>query len=99
MAQLLAGYSQKAIEFSTSRSIPELQCTRLAVVDHRRAGAAALPQDPSEPFHSALVEEMDRDLDRFNGGPERFSEPLQVLRLACKGAEVRGAISYDQAFT
>ena len=43
------------------------------------ARAWALPApDPSEPFHSALVEEMDLDLDLFDRGDERFHVPLDV---------------------
>ena len=45
-------------------------------MDHWRARAAALPpHDSSEPFHSALVEEMDRDLDLFDRGDARFHVP------------------------
>ena len=56
------------------------------------------PHDPSEPFHSALVEEMDRDLGLFDRGAPRFQEPLEVLVVVRDGAEVTGVVAYEQAF-
>ena len=89
----------QAKEAYTTTSIPEAQRTGRQAMNHWRLRAAALPpHDPFEPFHSALVEEMDRDLDLFDRGDERFRVPLDVLDLVRSGAEVTGVIAYDQAF-
>ena len=50
-----------------------------AIVRWRSRAAALPPHDPSEPFHSALVEEMDRDLDLFDVDDVRFRVPLDLL--------------------
>ena len=64
-----------------------------------RARAAALPpHDPSNPFHSALVEEIDWDLDLFDRGAATFHEPLEVLAVIRDGAELTGVVANDQAF-
>ena len=59
----------QAIERYTSASIADAQHARRQAIAHWLARAEALPaHDPSEPFHSALVEEMDVDLDLFDRG-------------------------------
>ena len=68
-------------------------------MDHWRARAAALPpHDRSEPFHSALVEEMDRDVDLFDRRDARFRVPLEVFKVVRTAAEVTGIVAYGQAF-
>ena len=89
----------QAIEAYTASSVPAAQRARRQAMDHWRSRAAALPpHDPSEPFHSALVEEMDHDVDLFDRGDARVRAPLEVLDLVRSGAEVTGVIVYDQAF-
>ena len=66
----------QAIDAYTSASIADAQEARRRAIDHWRKRATALPaHDPSEPFHSALVEEMDLRLDLFDRGDERFLHP------------------------
>ena len=65
--QPLRAYNMQAIEAYTVSSIPDAQQARHQAMDHWRLRAAALPaRDPSEPFNSALVEEMEHDLDLFD---------------------------------
>ena len=98
-SQPVPAYNMQAIERYTSASIADAQHARRQAIARWRARAEALPaHDPSEPFHSALVEEMDFDLDLFDRGDERFRVPLDVLDLVRSGAEVTGVIAYDQAF-
>ena len=67
--QPILAYNMQAIEQYTSASIADAQRARRRAINHWRARADALPaHDPSEPFHSALVEEMDFDLDLFDRG-------------------------------
>ena len=95
----IPAYNMQAIEAYTAASIPDAQRARRQATNHWRSRAEALPaHDPSEPFNPALVEEMDRDLDLFDRGDERFHVPLDVLDLVRSGAEVTGVIAYDQAF-
>ena len=80
----------QAIEAYTALSIPDAQRARCQAIAHWRARAAALPpHDPSEPFHSRLVEEMDRDLDLFDRGEVRFREPLAIFDLVRSGGHRR----------
>ena len=98
-SQPVPAYNRQAIEQYTSVSIADAQHARRQAIARWRARAEALPaHDPSEPFHSALVEEMDFDLDLFDRGDERFRVPLEVLHLVRSGAEVTGVVAYDQAF-
>ena len=97
-SQPTPAYNMQAIEAYTAASIPDAQPrpAQRRAIDHWRSRAKALPApDPSEPFNSALVEDMDHDLDLFDRGDERFRVPLDVLDLVRSGAEVTGVIAYD----
>ena len=99
-SQPIPAYNMETIEAYTAFSIPGAQCARRQAMNHWRARAAALPpHNPSETFHSALVEKMDRDLDLFDRGDACFQVPLNVFDPVRSGAEVTGVIAYDQAST
>ena len=48
-----------------------------------------------EPFHTALVEAMDRELDLLDRGPDRHRVPLEPVQVARYGAAVTGVVAYD----
>ena len=59
---------------------------------------ATLPHDPGEPFHTALVERMDEELDLLDRGPARFTTPLEAVTVARYDADTTGPIRYEQLF-
>ena len=86
----------QAIEANTSCYVPEAQRARRQAMDHWRARAAVLPpHDPLEPFHSAWVKEMDKELELFDRADAQFREPLEVLAVVRNGAEVTGVVADD----
>ena len=98
-SQPIATYNMQAMEPYTALSIPDVERARRQAIDHWRSRADALPgQDPSESFSSAVVEEMDHNLDLFHHGDERFHVPIDVLDTVRSGAEVTGVVAYDQPF-
>ena len=88
----------RAITAYTSSSLGELQRRRSDAIAHWSTVAAGLPRVGDEPFHTALVEAMDRDLDLLDRGPERHRVPLQPVQVARYGAAVTGVVAYDQVF-
>ena len=60
--------------------------------------ADKLPRRDDEPFHMALMEAMDAELDLLDRGPGRGEFPLEPLQVARYGAAVTGVVAYDQVF-
>ena len=59
----------EAVERYTSLSLDKLHCSRSEGIEHWRALRDSLHHVPDEPFHTALVEAMDADLDLLDRGP------------------------------
>lgn len=70
---------------------------RRAAIRYWEKRARHLDRLAVEPFHMALVEEMDKALDLFRRGDWRFSEPLEVAALVRDGARVAGHLAHEQA--
>ena len=68
---------------------------RSEAIAHWSAVADGLPRVGDEPFHTALVEAMDRELDLQDRGPDRHRVPLEPVLVARYGAVVTGVVAYD----
>ena len=76
-----------------------LQTRCRAATAYWRDKTGGLPRDPQEPFHSALVALMDKELDLFDRVPVWFRVPLQVMDIVRHSAEVTGIVQLcDQIF-
>ena len=73
----------------------DLQRRRKEAVTRWSAVASSLPRDENPPFHTALVEAMDRELDLLDRGPGRGRVPLEPVQVARYGAAVTGVVAYD----
>ena len=62
------------------------------LVRYWSAKAELLPHGDDEPFHTALVEAMDDELDLFDRGPGRGNVPLGRVQVARCGAAVTGVV-------
>ena len=91
-------YVCEAIRASTDMGVPALQAHRRREIRRWGEIAASLPRRHDEPFHAALVEVMDHELDLLARGPSRFTQVADPIRVARQGAAVVGVVEYPHVF-
>ena len=89
---------ERAINAYASSSLVDLQRRRKEAIAHRSAVTSSLPRVEDEPFHTALVKAMDRELDLLDREPGRGRVPLEPVQVAGYGAAVTGVAAHDQVF-
>ena len=91
-------FTMEALDQYTASSLDGLQHRHADNIERWRALGESLPHVPDEPFHTALVEAIDAELDLLERGPQRFSVPLQAVNIARYSADTTGFVRYKQLF-
>ena len=95
---LMSKFTGVSVSATAALPVEDLQRLRRSRLDYWAEVAASLPQVEGEPFQASLIARMDSEIDLFDRGDVRHTQPLQVLALVRDGAEVTGTLHYDDAF-
>ena len=88
----------RAINAYSSSSGAELQHRLREAICHWSPMADKLPRRDNEPFHTALVEAMDDELDLLHQGPGRGEFQLVQVHATRYRAAITGVVAYDEVF-
>ena len=95
--------AEQTAHSALSMPLADWQRHRRMIIDKWRRHGKMPHCRADEPFHSALIAQMDLELDIFDRGdawlrePLIVFEPLVVFQVVGQSAELTGVIAYDQA--